>query len=296
MRTKIGIIMLLVVGLMILTAGLISAQDDDGGKVAEDRQGYVGVFNFAPGTGAFFVTTNKGEMIEIQDPAGGLESITRRPGQPDGSPGDGDRVAVLVEFVGAALVKVARQVIVRPTPLLPVIGAVVSVATNDEGVRILSIMRPDGTTKEVQLGPEARAPQVGDLVTAFPGRGGINDGGDGGDGPPVIRGLVRAAEVSERLAGFLDDLTTQAGGPPSDLADRQAQRIADLAARLEAHTAKHLEIIQRVSQNANLPAQAVAGMQNGLDRAQSGRTQAFAKAAEARTKAGPPPGRGRPGS
>ena len=288
MKKTMGIIILTIAGLMMLSAGLVSAQDPDpeGGKAVGDRQGYVGTFTSS--NGAFIVQTKRG-AIEIQIPDDGLESITRRPGQDAGSPEDGDKVAVLVEFVvqDGELVKVARQVIVKPTPQAPIQGAVVSITTDENGIRTLTIMRPDGTMKDVQLGPEGRAPNVGDLVTGFPGRGPNADGTNGEDRPPVVRGLVRAAEVSQRLEGFLNDLTSGAGAPPPEVAARQAQRVADLAARLEAHAAKHVEIIQRVSQNQNLPAQAVAGMQNGLDRAQAGHDQARANATAARNRGGP---------
>lgn len=75
--------------------------DDEGGKVAGDRQGYVGTY--ASGTGAFIVTTKQGE-IEIQIPQEGLEPITRIPDQAGGGLEDGAQIAVLVEFVdqGAA--------------------------------------------------------------------------------------------------------------------------------------------------------------------------------------------------
>ena len=289
MKKTMGIIILAVAGLMMLSAGLVSAQEPDpeGGKAAGDRQGYVGAF--ASNNGAFIVETKRGD-IEIQIPDDGLESITRRPGQGAGIPEDGDQVAVLVEFVDqdGELVEVARQVIVKPTPQPPIVGAVVSITTDENGVRTLSIMRPDGTMKDVQLGPEGRAPDVGDLVTGFPGRGPNANGEGDQDRPPVVRGLVRAAEVSQRLEGFLEDLTSGAGEPPPEVAARRAQRVVDLAARLEAHAAKHVEIIQRVSQNQNLPPQAMEGMLNGLDRAQAGNDLAKANATAARTRGGPP--------
>ncbi|MCH8801821.1 MAG: carboxypeptidase regulatory-like domain-containing protein, partial [Chloroflexi bacterium] len=173
--------------------------DDGDGKVAGSRKGYVGIFASATGgatgsgtnTGAFVVTTKKGDF-EIQIPGEGLESITRRPGRSAGVPEEGDEVAVLVEFVdqgGDGLAQVARQVIVKPAPKKPVVGAVVSITTDEDGVRTLTIMRPNGTTKEVRLGPRGKPPEVGDLVTAFPGP---DDGDDPQDGPPIARGLVRA--------------------------------------------------------------------------------------------------------
>lgn len=265
----------------------------EGVRVAGTRRGYVGIIATAPVTGAdtFTVMTKQGD-IEIQIPDGGLEPITKTPGQPGRILTDDDRVAVLVEFVedqnGGELVKVAVQVIIKPTPKAPIVGAVAGITTDENGIRTLSIMRPNGTTKVVQLGPEGKLVVVGDVVTVFPGRGPNADGADAQDRPPFVRGLVRAAEVSQRLEGFLDDLTSGAGEPRPEVAARRAQRVADLAARLEAHAAKHVEIIQRVSQNQNLPPQAVAGMLNGLERAQSGLDLAKAKATEARTRGGPP--------
>jgi len=263
----------------------------EGVRVAGTRRGYVGIVATAPVTGAgtFTVATKQGD-IEIQIPGGGLEPITKTPGRPGRILTDDDRVAVLVEFVDQAgeLVKVAQQVIVKPTPQPPIQGAVVSITTDGNGIRTLTIMRPDGTTKEVQLGAGGKPIDLGDLVTGFPGRGRNADGAGSDDRPPFVTGFVRAADVSQRLEGFLEDLTSGAGEPPPEVAARRAQRVADLAARLEAHAAKHLEIIQRVSQNQNLPSQAVAGMLNGLERAQSGLDLAMTKATEARTKGGPP--------
>ena len=265
--------------------------DDEEGKEAGDSQGYVG--SFALGDGVFTVTTKRDE-VEIQIPDGGLEPITRIPGQADaaGSLEDGTSVAVLVEFVldesSGELVRVARQIIVKPTPQRPIAGAVVSVATDEDGVRILTIMRPDGTTQEVRLGPGDDPPATGDLVTAFQGRG---VDGESDRGPPVAKGLVRAEEVRQRLESFLEDLTTT-GDLPDEVAERRAQRVTDVAAILESHASKHVEIIERVSQNENLPPQAVQGMQNALERAQRGRDRARGKADEARAKAGRPTDRG----
>ncbi|MCI0848599.1 MAG: carboxypeptidase regulatory-like domain-containing protein [Chloroflexi bacterium] len=305
---------------------------DEGGKVAGTRKGYVGIYVSAttavtgaatsstnlttPTTGAaiegYFMVKTKQGMIKIHTPnegsesvTDGIESFTQKTGSKWQTPTDGDRVVVLVEFVDQGdgeLVKVAVWLKVKPTkPLFHTVGAVVGIATDENGVWTVSIMRKNGKVKDLQLGPDAKVPEVGDLVTAFQSRGGDDDG-DEEDGPPVIRGLVRAQEVRQRLEGFLEDLTSDPGQVPSDVADRRAQRVADLAARLEAHAAKHARIIERASQNAKLPAQAVAGMLNGLERAENGRAQAKARATEARIKAadaranaGPPTILGRQG-
>ena len=58
------------------------------------------------------------------------------------------------------------------------------------------------------------------------------------------------------------------------------------------HAANHVAIIQRLSQNTNLSPQALAGMLNGLGKAQLVFANAKAKSKEARLKAGPPQGWG----
>ena len=257
--------------------------EGDGGKEARHRKGYVGVFSIAD-AGMFVLNTKQGD-IEILVPDEGLESITKRPGRSPGFPEEGDQVAVLVEFVdqgGSELVPVARQIIVKPTPKPPIVGAVTSITTDENGVRTMTIMSPNGTTKEVRLGIKGAPPEVGDLVTAFQGRGGDEE--EDGDGPPIVRGLVRAQEVRERLEGFLEDLSNRAADGLEKVEERRAERVARLAERLESHTAKHADIIERVSKSDRLPPQAVAGMRNGLERAQQGRTRATIKATEARSR------------
>ena len=151
--------------------------------------------------------------------------------------------------------------------------------TDENGGRTLTIMRPNGTTKEVRLGSKGPPPEVGDLITAFHAPGGDDD--EDGDGPPTIGGLVRAQEVRQRLEGFLQDLSDRAADALEKVEERRAERIVRLAERLEAHAAKHADSIKRVSQNDKLPPQAVAGMLNGLERAEQGYSQAKVKAAEA---------------
>ena len=146
----------------------------------------------------------------------------------------------------------------------------------------MTIMSPNGTIKEVRLGIKGAPPEVGDLVTAFQGRGGDEE--EDGDGPPIIRGLVRAQEVRERLEGFLEDLSNRAADGLEKAEERRAERVARLAERLEAHTAKHADNIERVSKSDRLPPQAVAGMRNGLERAQQGHSRAKIKATEARSR------------
>ena len=288
----------------------ITGGEPEAGKGAGDRKGYVGTFS-AVDDGSFTVTTKKEEVV-IRIPDGGLEPITRIPGPEaatiEAGAGtaaglvDGAKVAVLVEFLlvdGVAdLVPQARQIMVKPTPQPPVAGAVVSVDTNEEGVRTLTIMRPNGNTKEIRLGPGVSSPEIGDFVTAFPGRGSKGRGKETGDDgePPTATGLVLAEKVLERLEGFLLELTAGDSGLSPKAAERRAEQVAKVAAILESHASEHVNILEKISQKPNLPPQAILGMLKHLDKATGGRGRANAKAKEARDKAGPPPGRGRPES
>lgn len=262
------------------------------GKSAGSRKGYVGVFAGADnGSGTVVIMTKKGD-IEIQIPDDGLEAITKRPGRSPGAPQEGDRVAVLVEFSeqGGELVRIARQIIVKPAPKPPTVGVVVNIATDEDGVRTLTIMRPNGKTKEVRLGSKSPPPEVGDLVTAFHGRDGDDEDGDSnnnGDRPPKVKGLVRAQEVRQRLEGFLEDLSNKVDQAIEKVEERLAKRLAKLAEKLESQAAKHANIIERISQSDKLPPEAVAGILNGLDRARRGHNEAKVKATKARTKSRP---------
>ena len=293
--------------------------NDEGGKVAGTRRGYVGIFAGAtaavtgavtssatlttPTTGAategYFMVDTKQGMIKIHTPSagiesviGGFESFTQTAGRPSQIPTDGDRVVVLVEFVDqndGELAKVAVWVKVKPTKAQAhIVGDVVGVRTDEDGVRTVSIMRGNGTTKVLQLGPDAELPDVGDLVTAFQGRG------RGGNGPSIATGIVPADNVRQRLEGFLEDLT----GDEGELSSKAAERVAKIAAILEKHAAKQVEIIEQVSLHENLPPQALQGIQHGLDRAKGGLVEAKAKGAQAKDKAGRPSdltGRGQDG-
>ena len=266
-------------------------EETDAGKQPGRRKGYVGTFTM--GEGSFTVTTKKGKVkIRIPDPEGDLVA-----GAAVGALVDGAKVAVLVEFQleggGPELVRVARKIVVKPKPQLPVVGAVSSVETNEEGIRILTILRFDGTTKKVQLSRGVDSPENGELVTVFPGRGrGARGSREGDNGnPPVAKGLVKAAKVRERLEGFLQDLTAENSEVPA-LGGDIAQLVADVAAILEVHVDKHVKLLEKLSRKKR-PEQVEKALLKALEKAQRGRSQAKQKASEARTKAGPPAGRGR---
>ena len=256
------------------------------GRVAGSRKGYVGTYAAGNDTESFIVTTKKGE-VTILIPSGGLDSITKFPGQASESLEDGTNVAVLVEFLdqgGSELVQEARQIIVKPTPKAPVVGAVVKVTTNDNGVRILSIMRPNGQTKQIRLGSGGNLPEVGEVVTAFEGRGRDTDGADKNE-PATAKGLVRAGEVRQRLEKFLDDLNDEEGEQTPEAAERHERRVAEVAGKLEKHSAKKLELVEGASKSKNLSRESKRKIKDGLERAESGRDQGAAKATAAKAKA-----------
>ena len=105
-------------------------------------------------------------------------------------------------------------------------------------------------------------------------------------GPPVAKGLVRAEKVRQRLEGFLEDLSGGDGEETSAAAEKRAKRVAKVAAILEKHASKQVEILRRVSQNSNLPPQAAGRVRAGLENAQGGLVAAKEKGAAAKSKAG----------
>ncbi len=252
-------------------------------KAPGDRKGYSGVFSLpAEGAMVFALTPKAGDPVEIRIPDGNLEDITRTPGGPIA---DGAEIAVLVEFVsdGVNVVPEALRIMVKPVPQTPTVGAVASVETDDEGVRILTIVRPDGTTKEMRLGADVESPAIGEIVTTFRGRSG-NGPSAGDDGvPPTVIGLVKAAEVHQRIQGFLEELTAGSEDLPAAAAERRAQRLEKLAAILENHANRNVEILERLSQRQDLNPRALQGLAGALERATTDRTEAR----EARDNAGP---------
>ena len=82
---------------------------------------------------------------------------------------------------------------------------------------------------------------------------------------------MRAEKVRQRLEGFLEDLLSGDGEETSAAAEKRAKRVAKVAAILEKHASKQVEILQRVSQNSNLPPQAAGRVRAELENA-PGRT------------------------
>ncbi|MCH7606057.1 MAG: hypothetical protein IH962_02775 [Chloroflexi bacterium] len=262
-------------------------QFDTGTDGGEKRRAFVGEVIGEPSATQVTLKrkgTEQEQSITLPD---GLEPKT--PGRPGvaGTFTDGARVVILVRKIGAEEWEAIR-VLVKPTKLTapPLTGSVVSI---EDG--ILTIMRPNGTTKTVNIGRGGPKLEIGEVVTAFAGDAN-GEGGQDADGPPMAKGLVKASKVRERLEGFLDKLTAEDGKKTNKGTAKRAQRVADLASILETHANKHVNLLQKLTEG-NLPPQALAGMQRALDNAQRGRSQAKLKAAEARTKSGLPADRGR---
>jgi hypothetical protein len=261
------------------------SQDGEADGAATRRRAFVGVVDDEPGATVTLIRKGTGERVTVR-----LDSYElRTPGGPvAGSFTAGARVVILAQRDGAEWA--AMWVLVKPTGLRsqPVTGALVSV---QDGV--LTIMRRNGTTKTLKLGRGVVPPEVGEVVTGF---GGPGDDGEAQDSesPQVTKGLVKAAKVRERLERFLQNLTTEDGGLPEAATRHRAQLVDDVAVILEGHADERVGILENLSRR-DLPAQAAEGMRKALERNERDRSQARGKAAEARTKAGPPPGRGRGG-
>ena len=337
MRGLRWIIPLITTVILLSSVGLVSAQmantamDTSAGpaigyakllaqavKKPGSRKGYVGVFTtpVTAGLVATFQPKQGRPTVDIRIPEEGL--IIRTPGRPHdgskttgrekGSLQGGTEVAVLVEFDvdGNAI---ARRILVKPVPVMPYIGVVTGVETNEDGVRILTILRHNGKAKKVRLGPEFDPPEIGEVVTALPGRSDRARGSSEGDEsrPPIVKGLVRAETVGKRVQGFLRSLTA-GNGPQSDkAAERRVKRVDRVAAILESHADLKVAIIEKLSQKQNLTPSAVKGLVKGLGEARAARTQARAdakaariqaraEAKAARDNARPPADPGRPGT
>ena len=284
MKLVRGITALLAVSLLLLSATAAFAQVQEGA-----RRGFVGTVSGFTGTDKDGVVTGAGDLTLAPLEGGAAVTIlldkgleVRYPGQQaDVETGigvqvttlaeaaqKGSKVAVLAERHGEKWV--ALQVTVVPgQPInVPVQGVVVSIQD-----RVLTIMRPDGTTKTVQLGPQDAPPAVGDMVTAFvapPANRAVH---------PVATGLVRADEVRQRLENHLQQVSAGKVDLPDDPADR-AQRIQFLSGLLENHATRLLQVLDEVL------ARVQGGAGAAIEKAREEAAQALQRAQEAVQKAG----------
>jgi hypothetical protein len=232
----------------------------------------------SPEDGEFVVTLSAD--YELRTP--GMEA----PADVSGVLAVGAKVAVLATTTEAGEL-VASQVLVKPArpTTTPVTGAVVSRDGNT-----ITVAKPDGTTKTIEIPTGAPVPEEGEIVTAF-----IPEQGSAG-AAAASQGLVRAEEVSQRLN---DHLQEQLGElETSDLPAEQKQaiedRLARVAALFEDHATARVDAIGKVLALPNLPDGARTHLESALGRAQAGFERAMTAAGGARESAGLPDDAGRP--
>ena len=281
-----------VITAVILTLSVFGVAFAQESKDGDTLQGYVGtVVSYNTTTNALIVALKDStsteimvtisEATKIEAPGSGAESGEITPATLALVIEEGvTEVAVLAASNGEA-----RQLIIKPgKPLAPpVTGAVISRESDEDGTTTLTITRKDGTTMMIRLGSGVSLPDVGELVTAFVS---VTDGED--DDVAVVKGLVKAEEVRQRLDRFAARLIDDSNDTPG-----KGRLLNDLADALERFSSQRQATLEAII--ARAPAAAQRGLQNALDRATRGRADAQNKAVEARAKAGPPEGRGRPG-
>ena len=277
-----------------------SETDDNGGAyysfttlavmVEEDAPKRKSFPGFVQSLSASSVTVMKNGTNELVTIALGEHSL-KTPGGPKnrGTFEVDARVVIHARWDGTQWV--AIWVIVKPVkPLfVPAVGPVVGV--DEDGV--ITILLPNGKTKRIK-GPKGdAAPEVGEVVTAF-----INDEGDDGDEngsdgkPATARGLVKASKIADRIQAFLEKLAAKGVDLPEDaLADHQ-QLISNLADILEKHSARHVSIINKLSNAQGFGPNSAAKIQKALEKAQAGRAEGNAIAENAKGKSGLGKGRG----
>lgn len=273
---------------VVLAGNVAFAQENGEGDVEADAEvdhtGVVGELVSLTadenGQGEMTILTAEGEEFVISLGADyelkipGQEAVTAIAGTFE----EGARVAVLAAIAEDGSLD-AVQVLVKPiAPTAPpVTGAVVSV---EDG--ILTIMRPDGTTKTVQLPTDAGAPALGDLVTTF-----APDGEEDEDGSSRVAGLVRAEDVRNRLSGFIQDAssTVDEGEEGEEDLEEREQELADLAQLLESYASKHVEVLQDLMAREDMPEAAKQGLATAFENAQRGRETALQNAQAALERA-----------
>ena len=283
MNIKRWISVPLALSLMLFSFGVASAQED----AEVERTGFAGtVVSYDAGTGILVLSVlAEGETASSEITISVASDVIKIPGD-SGVLEEGAKVVVLAHQPEGEDQWVADSLVVKPVKPIspPIVGAVVSRETDAQGIRFLTIMRRDGTTKTIQLRAGDVAPEEGELVTAFAGPPDDDDRG----GRPVLTGLMKADDVRARLNKHLAD---SAGNP--DLPEQARSRLVDdLATTLGAFVSRQVTLLENIK--ARAPAAAQQGLDTALANARRGRDQAQANAAVAREKAGPPQGRGQP--
>lgn len=244
------------------------------------RRAFVGVVDGEPGATVDVVRNGTNERVTIS-----LDDYKlKQPGKTvAGSFTNGARVVILSQRDGEDWV--AIWVMVKPQKLVnrPVVGTVVGVENG-----VLSIIQPDGTTSTVELPDGAQAPETGEVITLFTGGEDVDATGGEIKGPPKVKGLVKASKIKEKLQKFLQDASEGKGETLGEGERGQPQLVTDVAAVLQQHDARHVAILEKLSQNDKVPAAALAKVKAAFEKAKLGRAKGQTIAAEAKAKAGPP--------
>ena len=217
----------------------------------EVRRVFVGVVTSRPRDTFRLHQQDTGEIVTIHLPRDIAVTVPPRPGA--GGLGLGARVVVLGQLVDGEWE--AQRVIVKPwVAALPINGVVVGA---EKG--ILSLTSSDGAIRSVDLSALKGEAKVGDLVTVLPGPSG------------QARGLVKAAQLRERLRRFLKDIVERVDQAPDF--DSKAQRAESLITLLENQLARQEQIFDAVL------AQAPAGVKAKIREAKAN-LQSFGQASE----------------
>jgi VCBS repeat-containing protein len=263
------------------------------GETDGTRKGFVGTV--ADGPGDICITKHGEDCQPITVPSGLTRIKTpSRKGEEIDRTGDGilawieeqepkPIIVVLAERVGEEWVAV--QILVKPDKAKgPKIGTVIE--ADEEGGQI-TIMTPKGKKHVVSLPEGEEPPGEGDVITVFEDPD-DEDETEGG-GPVKAKGLVNASQVRQRLEQHLAGLTEGDGEIP----DEDAQLIDELAELLVNHPGRHLGMLKKIGEQ-DLPASTQEIINAALDETNNANQEAQATAAQAKEKAGPPEGRGKP--
>src|SRR5918999_2455911 len=234
---------LLAISLTVFGSSLVYAQTEaipeaegtirgfDGEVVAEGTSitGDVGILHIK--------TASAGEekTIRLTAGGGGPDYQLKMPGRPamtdvaevlEGGTG----VAVLAQVVDGQWAAV--QVAVKPeTPTVAPATGVVLLSDKKGGT--FTIMTSQGNSHTLRLSSGAAVPSDGELVTVFIERRPEVQSEGKGDGPELVQGLARAAEISQRLQSHLDESTSEYSNLVDNNGRARVEHVESLSELLE---------------------------------------------------------------
>jgi len=193
-------------------------------EAQEVQRAFVGVVTSERGDSFTLNQQGTGQVVTIFLPEEVALSTSPRPGAGVFRPGA--RAVVLSHLVEGKWV--AQRLMVKPSKAaIPITGVIVEA---EEGT--VTLTSADGTTRALDLPPLWEEVGVGDLVTVLP------------DPSGKPRGLVKAAQLRERLSSFLEKILEREEQGPSH--DTSAQRAQSLITLLDNQLARQEQIIDAV--------------------------------------------------